>query len=272
MPQEQVTLLLYCSLYTCNSGTVLGTTTADASGSFSVSVPIPATALLGTQDIGARGSAGSLARRSFTGARPRHGGGLGLRHCRPGRRRVQRAGGAERGDCGRRSLFHSLALRYDGTVVAWGCGNGYDFGQCSVPVGLSGVTAITGGEYHSLALRSDGTVVAWGCSGASNYGQCSVPAGLSGVTAIAAGTGHSLALKRDGTVVAWGCNSYNYGQCSVPAGLSGVTAISASEDGSLALKSDGTVVAWGCGAPYVRPVQRAGRAQRGDRHRGRPLP
>ena len=95
-----------------------------------------------------------------------------------------------------------------------------------MPAGLSGVTAIIGGEYHSLALRSDGTVVAWGCSGASNYGQCSVPAGLSGVTAIAAGTGHSLALRSDGTVVAWGCNSYNYGQCSVPAGLSGVTAIS----------------------------------------------
>ena len=49
-------------------------------------------------------------------------------------------------------------------MVAWGCGQGVpDFGQCNVPSGLSGVTAIAAGSYHSLALKGDGTVVAWGC-------------------------------------------------------------------------------------------------------------
>ena len=47
--------------------------------------------------------------------------------------------------------YHSLALKGDGTVVAWGCANGADEGQCSVPSGLSRVTAIAAGEYHSLA-------------------------------------------------------------------------------------------------------------------------
>ena len=65
-PGEQVTLLLYCSVYNCPSRNVVGTATADATGSFSVAVPIPATALLDRHDIGARGSAGSFARRSFT--------------------------------------------------------------------------------------------------------------------------------------------------------------------------------------------------------------
>jgi hypothetical protein len=37
-----------------------------------------------------------------------------------------------------------------GTVVAWGCG--VDYGQCTVPSGLSGVTAIAAGFFHSLAL------------------------------------------------------------------------------------------------------------------------
>jgi hypothetical protein len=41
-------------------------------------------------------------------------------------------------------------------VVAWGCGtaNGFssDFGQCTVPGGLTGVTAIAAGWYHSMAL------------------------------------------------------------------------------------------------------------------------
>jgi hypothetical protein len=43
-------------------------------------------------------------------------------------------------------------LKGDGTVVAWGCGGGNDYGQCSVPSGLSGVTAIAAGDFHSLVL------------------------------------------------------------------------------------------------------------------------
>jgi Regulator of chromosome condensation (RCC1) repeat/PASTA domain len=94
--------------------------------------------------------------------------------------------------------FQSLALKSDGSVVAWGCGsNGgfnLDFGQCAVPPAAgSGVKAIAAGEYHSLALK-DGGVVAWGCHGGS-ASACSVPAtATTGVTAIAA-SGHSLALS-----------------------------------------------------------------------------
>jgi Regulator of chromosome condensation (RCC1) repeat/PASTA domain len=129
--------------------------------------------------------------------------------------------------------------------LAWGCAS-FNFGQCDVPSGLSGTTAISAGRWHSLALKGDGTVVAWGCS-SGNLGQCSVPGGLAGVTAVAAGDFHSLALKGDGTVVSWGCGGADFGQCSVPMGLSGVTAIAAGLAHSLALKSDGTVLPWGCG-------------------------
>ena len=133
--------------------------------------------------------------------------------------------------------YHSLALKSNGTVVAWG-DNYYD--QSTVPAGLSGVTAISAGYGHSLALKSDGTVVAWGWN---DYGQTDVPAGLSGVIAVSAGWYHNLALEGNGTVVAWGDNYY--GQSTVPDGLSGVTAIAAGDDDSLALTSAGTVVAWG---------------------------
>jgi hypothetical protein len=135
-----------------------------------------------------------------------------------------------------------------GKPVAWGCGVGADW-RCSVPSGLSGVTAIAAGPHHSLALKSDGTVNAWGCGAGATFGQCSVPSDLSGVSAIAAGEAHSLALKSDGTVVAWGCGSgAGPAACTVPSDLSGVTAIAAGGAHSLALKSNGTVVAWGCGA------------------------
>ncbi len=48
-------------------------------------------------------------------------------------------------------LSHSLALKNDGTVVAWGRNVE---GQTTVPAGLTGVTAIAAGGYHSIALKA----------------------------------------------------------------------------------------------------------------------
>jgi hypothetical protein len=132
---------------------------------------------------------------------------------------------------------HSVALKYNGTVVAWAV-DGSD--QTTVPAGLNGVKAIAAGGYHTVALKYDGTVVAWGDN---DYGQTTVPNGLSGVEAIAVGSDHTVALKHDGTVVAWGDN--NYGQTAVPEGLSDVKTIAAGDKHTVALMNDGTVVAWG---------------------------
>jgi alpha-tubulin suppressor-like RCC1 family protein len=141
-------------------------------------------------------------------------------------------------------LFHSLALRSNGTVAAWGSGS---YGQTTVPAAATNLTAIAAGWYHCLALRSNGTVVAWGAgtSQASlpNSGQSMVPANLTNVTAIAAGGYHSLALRTNGTVVAWGWNGA--GQTNVPSGLSNVIAIAAGGSNSIALKNDGTLAVWG---------------------------
>jgi alpha-tubulin suppressor-like RCC1 family protein len=142
-------------------------------------------------------------------------------------------------------LYHSMAIKEDGTVVAWGRN---DVGQCDVPYGLKAVS-ISAGDYHSMALKEDGTVVAWGMN---RSGQCDFPDGLKAVS-ISAGFEHSMVIEEDGTVVAWGDNSY--GQCDVPYGLKAVS-ISAGFARSMALKEDGTVVAWGmnhygqCDVPY----------------------
>jgi hypothetical protein len=45
-----------------------------------------------------------------------------------------------------------------GTVISWG---NNDVRQNPPPTRLSGVVAVTGGEWHSLALRMDGTVAGW---------------------------------------------------------------------------------------------------------------
>ncbi|MBI4493165.1 MAG: hypothetical protein HY690_10285 [Chloroflexi bacterium] len=111
---------------------------------------------------------------------------------------------------------HSLALRSDGTVWAWGdsyygqIGDG-TFVDRHTPVqvsSLTGVVAIAAGEFHSLALKDDGTVWAWGRGEQGQLGDGftatrTAPvrvSGLAGVVAIAAGANHSLALRSDGTL------------------------------------------------------------------------
>src|SRR5436190_3484095 len=131
-------------------------------------------------------------------------------------------------------LEDALALRADGTVVAWGAN---DYGITNVPAAATNVVSISSGWLFHTALRADGTVVTWGALPPA-------PSGLSNVVAIAAG-GHQfcLALKQDRTVIAWGYNGS--GQTNVPAGLTNVLAVAAGLDHSLALCADGTVVGWG---------------------------
>ncbi|NIP50953.1 MAG: hypothetical protein GWN67_03145, partial [Phycisphaerae bacterium] len=85
--------------------------------------------------------------------------------------------------------WHSLALRSDGSIIAWGRNN---CGQATTPDGNNYI-AVSAGHSHNLALRSDGSIVAWGLN---HYGQAIPPPGDDFV-AIAAGSHHSLAIRRE---------------------------------------------------------------------------
>ncbi len=177
---------------------------------------------------------------------------------------------------------HTLALKADGGVWAWGNNRSGQLGigttnnsPIPVPVKLpdgtplTGVMALAAGWGHSVALRNDGSVWTWG---ANNNGQLGdgttsnrlnpvlvkladgLP--LSGVRAIDAGDGYTVALKSDGTFWAWGFNMYaqlgdgttinrlNPTPVNAAAGAPFI-AIAAGSFHAVALKGDATVWAWG---------------------------
>ena len=172
---------------------------------------------------------------------------------------------------------HSVGLKTDGTVVAWGSNTNGELGDGTnitrlVPTAVNGATglgavsvkAIAAGANHTLALDNNGAVWAWGRNDNGQLGDGSIiskssPVMIisSGVTAIAAGGNFSMALKSDGTVLAWGLNDSNQlgdgttNQSTTPvmvSGLdstSGVVAIAAGNTFGFARKGDGTVLAWG---------------------------
>jgi|YNPMSStandDraft_1061717.scaffolds.fasta_scaffold00693_1 alpha-tubulin suppressor-like RCC1 family protein len=165
---------------------------------------------------------------------------------------------------------HSMALKSDGTVWAWGSniygglGNG-NTSSTMVPgkvLIIDSIIAISAGGWHSAALKNDGTVWTWGWNEDGQLGDGTlnnkvVPVkvlNLTNVIQIAAGTYHMLALKSDGTVWSWGDNQY--GQLgdgtnidrTIPVqvqNLTNVVKIAAGRFFSLAVKNDGTIWTWG---------------------------
>ncbi len=119
--------------------------------------------------------------------------------------------------------FHSLALRSNGTVWAWGdnfngqLGNGTNiFSYTPVQVlDITDAKAIAAGDLHSLALLNDGTVRSWGYNALGQLGNNTttnanapvVVSGLSSVREIAAGLDHNFAVLTDGSARAWGADA-----------------------------------------------------------------
>ena len=138
---------------------------------------------------------------------------------------------------------HFLALRSNGSILAFGNNQA---GQCNVPAlppGLIYKSVVARGEL-SGALRSDGQILLWG-NGAQ--GQSTVPNLPSGVTwtMLDIGRTHCLGLRSDGQISGWGAGvAGSMVAPTLPAGTT-YTSVHAGWDFSIAMRSDGELVSFG---------------------------
>jgi len=167
-------------------------------------------------------------------------------------------------------LNHTLALKTDGTLWAWGQDESGQLGDglqtaSPTPKKIGSATdwvAVGAGVGFSIALKSNGTLWGWGSNqngqlGNSNTGNLQkTPVQIGTATdwrAISVGNAHTMALKRDGTL--WGCG-YN-GEGELGAGFTNAvqasfvqvpgtwSAVAAGSNHTVAIRYDGTIWSFG---------------------------
>ena len=185
---------------------------------------------------------------------------------------------------------HSLALKSDGTLWAWGTNGSGQLGigdelitESFSPIQIgedNDWSAIAAGGYHNLALKNDRSLWAWGNNNEGQLGDGSKEDKFSPARIgedndwieIAGSPTHSLALKSDGSLWVWGKTLYADGSSSGSCVPSGPTPVQVGSDNdwieiaaggyggpgipgrgyNLALKSDGSLWTWGGNSYYGR--------------------
>jgi alpha-tubulin suppressor-like RCC1 family protein len=189
-------------------------------------------------------------------------------------------------------VAHSLAIRDNGRVYAWGYNGMGQLGlgdtvarlePAQVP-GLIDVVKVQAGLAHSAALTLDGRVFTWGLNdthqlggNAPQHAEISTPRPVplpAVIIDIACGDTHCLALAFDGRVFGWGGNRFGQvgdgttADVATPREITGpdwsarAMAIGAGRHHSLAADAGGAVWAWGnngagqLGEPIAQVLQR----------------
>ena len=170
------------------------------------------------------------------------------------------------------TLSHTVAIRNDGTLWAWGANSSGQLGQgdtinrsAPIQIGTSSWSVVRAGNDASFAIRNDGALFGWGDNtngilGQSNTTNLSSPVqiGTSSWTQISA-TQHILATTSTNKLFAWGPNTA--GQLGdgtttnrsdpVQIGSSSWSLISAGYSFSMATLSGGVLYTWGLGSDGI---------------------
>ena len=166
--------------------------------------------------------------------------------------------------------YHTLSVRADGTLWAWGRNDDGQLGIGSntnspVPQQVGTATnwaSVAGGYFHSAAVRQDGTLWTWGRNDYGALGDgtttnSTVPVQVGTATnwvSVSAGLYYTMAVRADGTL--WGFGYNGFGQLGqgtatnslVPVQVgtaSNWVSVSGTNSHTLAVRADGTLWAWG---------------------------
>jgi len=167
---------------------------------------------------------------------------------------------------------HTLAIKADGSLWAWGdnssgqFGNGISSSGSPTPVKIGNDTdwaAVSAGAFHSLAVKTDGSLWACGYNYRGQLGdgtrtnrlsfvRIGIESNWSQISAGQSSNGHSLAIKTDGSLWTWGYNIF--GQLGdgttidrlAPIRIAtGWKQVCAGTEHTLAIKTDGSLWTWG---------------------------
>ncbi len=170
---------------------------------------------------------------------------------------------------------HSLAVKTDGTLWAWGDNSNGQLGDGTVvnkssPIKIGTLNDwkyVSAGSKYSTAIKTDGTIWAWGRNDTGILGDGTVVGKSSPIKigiltnwkyvsagSVYSGSAHTLAIKTDGTLWAWGDG--NFGKLgdgtivskSSPIQIGLLTnwkQVVAGYEHSAAVKTDGTLWTWG---------------------------
>ena len=168
---------------------------------------------------------------------------------------------------------HTLAIRSDGSLWAWGNNNGgrtglnTNTGYTLVPTRVGNANnwaSVSAGNFHSLAVTTCGQLWAWGGNVFGNTGlntdtgTTPVPTRVGNATnwsSVSAGLFHSIAVTTNGELWAWGANFFGLtgldtdtGHTLVPTRVGNATnwaSVSAGGSHSLARTTNGELWGWG---------------------------
>jgi alpha-tubulin suppressor-like RCC1 family protein len=169
---------------------------------------------------------------------------------------------------------HSLGVRTNCTIWAWGCNGTGRLGDnttvdqsspVSVVGGFTDWCGISGGVNHSVAIRNNGTIWSWGNNGTGRLGDdttvdksspVSVVGGFTDWCGVSAGLAHGLGIRTNGSIWAWGFGGQGRlgdgttvtksSPVSVVGGFTDWCGVSAGYRHSIGIRRNGTIWAWGC--------------------------
>jgi alpha-tubulin suppressor-like RCC1 family protein len=168
--------------------------------------------------------------------------------------------------------YHTVMIRSDGTLWAWGANGSGQLGDGTtidrntpVQVGIeANWHSVSAGWESTLAIKTDGTLWAWGGNTDGQLGDGTIvtrstPVQIGNATiwrSVVCGARHTIALRTDGTIWAWGHNGYYQLGVGYPPSQSSSTpvqigtatnwqSVGAGTQHTVAVRTDGTLWSWG---------------------------